>query len=162
MNRRHRHRHGHDHDLEREWALQERAFSAERVSEEHTGHDAGSNEPGLAEYRRIARALRRPPAERLPSNFAWQMAQLAARLPRASRLDLRLESWLVRSLAAAMVLGGLVVAALYGMDWLRALDATGNAGNWVLLVAACVGLSWLPEGWRRLSGPSRVDGSPGT
>lgn len=147
MNRRHRHRH--DHDFEREWALQERARSEERASGERAGHDAGGDEPELAAYRRIARALRQPPAERLPSNFAWQVAQLAARLPRASRLDLRLEGWLVRSLVAAMVLGGLGAAAFYGTDWLRALDATGAAGNWILLVAACVGLSWLPEGLRR-------------
>jgi len=149
MNRRHRHRHGQDPHFDREWALQERAFSEERASEERAGHATGSDEPGLTEYRRIARALRQPPADRLPSNFAWQVAQLAARLPHPSRLDLRLEGWLVRSLVAAMVLGGLAVAALYGLDWLRALDATGSAGNWMMLVAACVGLSWLPEGWRR-------------
>lgn len=146
MNRRHRHPR-HDPDFEREWALQERALAEERAG--HAEGESPAGGPALIEYRRIVRALRQPAAERLPSNFAWQVAQLAERLPRASRLDLRLEAWLVRSLIAAMVLGGLAVAALYGLEWLRALDATGSAGNWLMLVAACVGLSWLPEGWRR-------------
>lgn len=148
MNRRRRQ----DADFEHEWALQERALSGERTGQERAGHDAGGDEPGIAEYRRIIRALRRPPAARLPSNFAWQVAQLAAKLPRASRLDLRLERWLVRGLVTAMVLGAAVVFALYGVEWLQALDATGTAGNWVLLVATCVVLSWLPEGVRRLIG----------
>lgn len=148
MNRR---RHRFDQASEQEWNLQERAFVEERAIEKRASAEArgAPEDADTAAYRRIVRALRRPPAERLPSNFAWQVAQLAARLPRPSRLDLRLESWLVRGLVAAMVLGGLAVAGVYGLGWLRALDASGSAGNWLLLVAGCVALTWLPEGWRR-------------
>ena len=129
-----------------EWALQERAMHDVRA-----GAGDGAEDPDLAAYRRIARALRTPPAGRLPSNFAFQVAQLAARLPRVSRLDLRLERWLVRSLVAAMALGALVVAAVYGMGWLRTLESTGaGAGGWVGALAACLLLTWSMQGWRAL------------
>ena len=127
-----------------EWALQERAMRDVRA-----GAGDGAEDPDLAAYRRIARALRTPPAGRLPSNFAFQVAQFAARLPRASRLDLRLERWLERSLAAAMALGALVVGGVYGMDWLRTLESTdpGVAG-WVGALAACLLLTWGMQGLR--------------
>ena len=130
----------------REWRLQERA-----MHEARTGARAETADRELAAYRHIAEALRTPPAERLPSNFAFHVAQLAARLPKASRLDLRLEQWLVRGLLAAMVLGGLVVAVLYGASWLRTLQATGHgAGGWAATVTACLLLTWGMQGWRAL------------
>ncbi len=130
----------------REWSLQERA-----MHEARTATRGETADPELAAYQRIAGALRTPPPERLPSNFAYQMAQLAARLPKASRLDLRLEQWLVRGLVAAMVLGGVVVAVIYGANWLRTLESTGTgAGGWAATVAACLLLTWGMQGWRAL------------
>ena len=132
--------------FEREWALQERAMRELRAGM------PGDGDPELAPYRRIARALNTPPSERLPSNFAWQVAQLAARLPRVSRLDLRLEQWLVRGLVTAMALGGLVVAAVYGAGWLAALDASGTSGHWLLVIGGCVALTWMPDALRQWFG----------
>ena len=48
--------------FEREWQLQERALRDER-----TGR---AGDPDIAAYRRVARALRQPQPDRLPSNFA--------------------------------------------------------------------------------------------
>lgn len=58
--------------FEREWQLQERARREQREA-----HTAGGN-PGVAEYRLVSAALRRPPASRPPSNFAHAVAELAA------------------------------------------------------------------------------------
>lgn len=147
-----RHQSAHDdfgHDVpEHEWQLQERALREARA-QEHGDH-------ALAAYRRIDRALRQPPDERLPSNFAYQVAALAARRPRATGLDLRLERWLLRVLVAAMALGALVAGFAFG-DALRAagdaLIASGNGSHavgWIALVGACVLLSWGMQGVRAL------------
>ena len=128
--------------FEREWQLQERARRDER------GELAG--DPDIAAYRRVARALRQPQPDRLPSNFAYTVAALAERGLRAARLDTRLEQALVRALVAVMVLGALVVAVLFGRDWLAALDAFGTgASGWVATAVACVALTWGVEGLRR-------------
>jgi hypothetical protein len=137
------------HDVpEHEWQLQERALREARA-QEHGDH-------ALAAYRRIDRALRQPPDARLPSNFAYQVAALAARLPRATGLDLRLERWLLRGLAAAMALGALVAGFAFGDALLAvgdALIASGNGSHgarWIALVGACILLSWGMHGLRAL------------
>lgn len=140
----------HDHDDTRidarEWEAQERARVDALAGTRVPGEDVEAQA-----YARIAQALRAPLPERLPSNFAFHVAQLAARLPRAARLDLRLERWLVRGLVAAMALGGLVTAAVYGAGWLRTLDADGaGAAGWALLLAACVLPTLGLEAWRAL------------
>ncbi len=141
-----------DAGLEREWQLQERA-----LHEERTGA-APPEDPAVADYRRIVHALRRPLPERLPSNFAYQVARLAARLPKASRLDLRLERWLVRGLVVALSLGALVAAARYGRDWVRTIETAGPATTgWLGLLAACLLLTWGMQGWRALRRGSEVD-----
>lgn len=130
----------------REWELQERARSDVRDA------IAADAVPGdFAAYRRIAQALRTPPPERLPSNFAFQVAQIAARAPDLRRFDRRLEQWLVRGLLAALVVGTLVVGMVYGGSWLRALDATGTGvTGWLGTAVACVALTWGMQGWRAL------------
>jgi hypothetical protein len=135
----------------REWELQERARSDVRDA------IAGDAVPGdFAAYRRIAQVLRTPPPERLPSNFAFQVAQLAARMPQARRLDTRLEQWLMRGLVTVMGAGGVVVAALYGAAWLRTLESIGTgAGGWAGTVAACLLLTWAMQGWRALAARRR-------
>ena len=120
----------------REWDVQERARLAARA-----GSTAGDDETQA--YRRIAQALRTAPPERLPSNFAWQVAQAAARLPRAGAPDLRLETWLLRMLAVAMGVGAIVVSVAHGAAWLRALDAAGSGvAAWAAALALCMLLSW--------------------
>ena len=139
-------RHPHERDAA-EWALQERARA--QVNEPGAGP---ADEPALRDYLRIAQALRREPDERLPSNFAWQVAQRATRLPRRARIDLRLERWLLRALVCAMGLGAVVVATLYGAGWVTALQRSGAGADWSLLLGACVALALVPEAvqaWRR-------------
>lgn len=147
MNRR---RHRFDKASEQEWTLQERAFAEERDA-----NGSGDADEDVAAYRHVVRALRQPTSGGLPSNFAYVVASLAARLPKASRLDLRLEQWLVRMLVTAMVVGGLVVAAVFGRDWLLALDAQGpGAGAWIATALACMALTWGIDAlrrWQRLS-----------
>lgn len=135
----------------REWQAQERARIAARGGA-HAADDAGDE---ATAYRRIAHALRTPPPDRLPSNFAFQVAQLAARLPPRAQPDLRLERWLVRALASAMALGALASALVFGTGVLRALDAGGaGTAGWVLLLAACVLPTVGGEAWRMLRGPA--------
>lgn len=130
--------------FEREWQLQERALREERAGL------AADGDPDLASYRRVARALRRAPEERLPSNFAYVVAGLAAQGLRAARLDTRLEQGMVRVLVAVMALGAVAVGLLFGRDWLAALDAYGpGASAWLATAVACVGLTWAMEGLRR-------------
>lgn len=132
----------------REWEAQERARLAAKRGD---AVDAGDGEAQA--YRRIAEALRVPPADRLPSNFAWQMARQAAMLVRAARIDLRLEHWLLRGLIALMGIAGAVAMTIYGADTLRSLDALSSrgqpgAGAWLALLAACVLLSGGMQFWR--------------
>lgn len=131
--------------LAREWALQERAQHQARTHE--ANGDAGDEARALQAYRRIARALRSEPEGRLPSNFAYEVAQLAARLPRAARLDLRIERWLLRGLVASMAIGALVTTAVYARDWIDAAGRTaGGSAGWIATAAACLLLTWLMEG----------------
>lgn len=132
----------------REWDAQERARRDARA-----GRAASADDPQSRDYARIAHALARPMQARLPSNFAFQVAQLAALLPRPVQLDLRLERWLVRALVGAMALGALVSAVVFGGDVLHALDAGGaGTAGWVLLVLACVLPTLGGEVWRVAKG----------
>lgn len=123
----------------REWQVQEDARSAQRA-----GAAPADNAEAQA-YARIAQALATPLPDRLPSNFAFEVAQLAARLPRAARLDLRVEQWLVRVLAVAMAVGGAVVSLIYGASWLGTLESA-SPGGWVGVAAACVLVTAATQG----------------
>lgn len=130
---------------EREWQAQERA----RIDARDGTPPAADDEARA--HARIARALRAAPPDRLPSNFAFQVAQLAGRLPRRAPLDLRLERWLLRALAVAMAIGALASTAVYGVGWLRTLDAAGpGVATWVLLLAAGMLPTLGAEAWRAL------------
>lgn len=139
------------HD-EREWQAQERALLNERL-----GIDAGQDDALVARYRTIARALRQPPAGGLPSNFAYEIARVAALQVQPVEVDSRVERWMMRALVGVMALAGAFVAAIQGGDWLRAsgelLGASGlGAGNWIFAVVACVamtfGFDWMGMGDR--------------
>ena len=131
---------------EREWRLQERALREERL---HAG-DAG--DPEIAAYRRIVRALRQPPPDALPADFAQGVAARAARLP--ARGEGAGERWLVRGLVVAFAASALYFVADDGGAWLRASlsllpDAdVGALRSWGLALGACVAMTWAFGRWR--------------
>ena len=127
-----------NHD-EYEWQAQENALNSERSSE-----PPRSDDPLMARYRLVARALREPSPIGLPEDFAVQMAR---RVAAPIDLDARFEQRLVTLLVGLFGVSGVIVAAIYGSDWLRAssmfvpeLGATSL--KWLLVVLACVGMSW--------------------
>ena len=111
----------HDEAGEREWALQERAFRAERLS-----LDAHSDE-ALVRYRAVARALRQAPQERLPADFARQVAAQANRRGVASmRFEL-----LASLLLLSALLGGLVALLVnYGDTWAQSVRTLAPPHAW--------------------------------
>lgn len=139
--------HASDHVEEHEWQLQERALREER--------DCAplADEPALAQYRQVARALRAPMPDALPAGFA---AQLAARAGARRRANDRLEQLLTQSLLALLAFAGVISAMVYGGDWLRASapllpspQRFGVALQWGLAIAGCLALSWWTEILRR-------------
>ncbi len=143
------------HLHEREWQAQERALRCERL------HATDSGDPRVARYRLIVRALRQPLPEALPADFAAQMARLAG--ARAA-LDVGVEQRLMQALVAALALAIGVVVLLYGQAaWQAVLavwpQSSARASQWALALAACVGLTWTFELWRRYrgtAGPARA------
>jgi hypothetical protein len=129
-----------DEREQREWDAQESALRAERVGGRASGA-AG------AEYRLIARALRAPSLDPLPSDFA---ARTAARALREQRIvNEAVEVWLERGLVALLLLAGGAALLAY-RDSLPELSFSVPAGatagiqsvlGWSFAVAACVGLS---------------------
>jgi hypothetical protein len=125
---------------QREWDAQESALRAER-----TGGRIGG--PGAAEYRLIARALRTPALDPLPSDFA---ARTAARALRAQRIaNETVEVWLERGLVALLLVAGAAALLAY-RDSLPELSFSVPAAaavgiqsvlGWSFAVAACIGLS---------------------
>lgn len=127
-----------DERREREWALQERAFDAERRGEPADG------EARLQRYRAVARALREPIVPALPMDFARVVA-------RRARVDAELSGRFELRFAVAM----LALLGLAGLFWLTqdggaALAAVPAVTNeWVLALAACIGVSYAVNGWGR-------------
>ena len=143
-----------DHASEREWQAQERAVRAERL-----GLDANGDDARVRRYRLVARALRQPPGEALPDDFARQVAARVEATPRMSpATDGRAEWALLSTLAGILVLAGGITLVLYGQAWLPAIHAAWPAGSsttdpaalrWALAFAACLGFSWLMGAWQR-------------
>jgi hypothetical protein len=133
---------------EREWQAQERA---QREARAGIAGAPEAEEPALAQYRAIARALREPPAVALPAGFAADVARRAR--ARAAVPD-TFERWLVRALVAAFALGALGALGVYGARVLAALDAAIGAQGvqWLGLAAGCVALSWSFDWLRRRTG----------
>ena len=134
---------------EREWLAQEHALRDER-----NGAAAG-DDPLLASYRTVAHALRAPIADGLPADFARTIAIRCVEAGATTRVDLRLEQRLQRTLVGVFVLAGFVAFAVYGGDWLQAtrvampIFGNGAAINWATALTACVALSWAMETIRR-------------
>lgn len=140
MNSRMNTRNPFDNEAQREWDVQERALRDERGGLAVTSDDAA-----LADYRRIARALRTP-LPPVPADFAADVARAAPATPAAD--GERLERGLLRGLFMLLALSMLAVGGYFGGEWLRALSqlvarTPVNAGHWLLALLACVALSWM-------------------
>jgi hypothetical protein len=133
---------------EHEWQLQERALREERAGA------PAPEERNLAAYREIAHALRQPPAEGLPLDFAARVAALAQ--VRAAVPDTRLEQWLVHALLALLAGAGAFEFLKYGgqawvADTLALVPASllDTGLPWLLALGGCLALSWSIEPLRR-------------
>lgn len=134
-----------DASHEREWLVQERAMRRERLHLDAAGDDARTRR-----YRLLARALRQPPPDGLPADFAQRVASRVAAEP----VTFRVESLLMTTLSIALGVAALVVVDVYGSEWLPSFSAVlpaphGQAGEWLLAFAGCVGASWLLGQWQR-------------
>ena len=137
-----------NHD-EKEWLAQEAAFDNERCGLAH------GDDPLVAGYRRIARVLAEPPVPTLPADFARSVAR---RIHEHAELDARFEQRLVLALFAAMAIAAVIVAAIYGDTWVQAgVSILPNRGSgsiqWLLLLSACIGMSWITTALRRRPAP---------
>ena len=132
---------------EREWLAQERALREER------NRVAGDGDATVAAYRDVVRALRVPPPDAPPADFARTVAAACGR--QHARADTRLEQQVQRVLLAVLAVAALAACAIYGDDWLRASQAAlplldrGTTLNWSAALAACLGLSWAMDALRR-------------
>ena len=131
-------------DDAREWSAQERA-----LAEEGAGVAPPAGDPQLRSYRLMAHLLAQPLDEQLPPDFAQRVARQVEQ--GVQPIDTRFERALLGLLAAALVIAGLAVLAMYGSAWLPSLDQ-GPAGAllskpWLWALAVCAGLSRLCDRW---------------
>jgi hypothetical protein len=134
---------------EREWLAQERAMRRERLHLDTAGDDAR-----VLRYRALARALREPPQESLPVDFAQRVAAQATCVPARRTVSVTaFEFFLMSALAVTLVTAAIVVTVLYGSSWLPSISAALPAPDpltvrWLLAFAGCMGLSWLLAKWQ--------------
>ncbi|GLQ46905.1 hypothetical protein GCM10007862_19560 [Dyella lipolytica] len=126
----------HDEAAEREWALQEQAVNAERLSLDPT------DDAAVSRYRIVARMLRQPLDESLPLDFA---DQVAAQARRRNAVDMRLELCLSVTLLGLLAAVLVVLTAFHGQEWLQLIRAVlpthALMNPWLLLLAVCIALS---------------------
>lgn len=125
---------------EAEWQAQERALRDERA-----GSPLPVGDARRAEYRLVSRALRHPPLDPVPFDFA---RTVAARVARATDGDDRLERLLLRVLVGLLAVAGMVIGTVYGSTWAPAVMAAmplpaGELLRWGLAVLACAATTWL-------------------
>ncbi|SDZ21160.1 hypothetical protein SAMN04487939_12312 [Lysobacter sp. yr284] len=131
--------HPHAAAAAREWALQERAREDER-----RGAPMSEDEPRLAQYRLLSRALRAPPMEPIPYGFAEQVAR---RAQAAAEAGDGIERWLQRLLLLGLVVASASLIVGGATDWLAGVDAAvrrlpAGVVSWGALAGACCLLSW--------------------
>jgi hypothetical protein len=133
-----------DEREQRDWDAQERALRAER------GGESAASDAHAAQYRLVARALREPPLDSLPQDFAARVAARVTATAPARGTGERIESWLEGALVALLLCAGAAALIAYNGDALRELSFKLPEGaglgiqtvvSWGLAVAACVGLS---------------------
>ncbi|MCD9006807.1 hypothetical protein LDO31_11275 [Luteimonas sp. XNQY3] len=97
----------------------------------------------------LAQALRTLPSSSPPSDFAAGVARAATHARSSEASCSRGEQVLVWGLVAAMAIGAVVCAFVYGSVWATTIaSAVGDrALQWGLAAAACLAVSVLP--WRR-------------
>jgi hypothetical protein len=129
---------------EREWQAQERAAFAER----NGATAAESDDPLVARYRSVSRALRQPLADHPPADFAANIAHQVAVTQEAA--EGKLERLLLQVLTALLGLSGGVACMLYGREWVQAITRAMPEGalQWMVMVTACAGTYWALEQWR--------------
>jgi len=133
---------------QREWHAQERALQQERLRTDPAGDD-----PLVAQYRLLARALRHPPLDAIPADFAAGVAARATARGVAVDDD-RFETLLLRGLLIVLGLAAAVVVAIHGGAWLRSTlamlpAADGYSADLVLMLLACIAASTIFELWHR-------------
>ena len=125
------------HDREHEARLQAEAEAAERQQLPPAAN------PAVNEYRLVMRALRQPPPDGLPADFA---ARLARRVLYAEERG-SLEDWLVTILMLLLAAGAMFYLQPVLAQVAGAFQLTLPALPWPLLFAAAtaVGLAWAIE-----------------
>lgn len=145
---------------EREWLAQERARLESR-----NGAATPSDDPMVARYRKLSHALRAPMADALPDTFAADVARLAqagvvVQAPVESP-EAAFELGLTRLFVGLFAVAAVVVAAMYGSQWLPPILGllhldSAVAVNWAMALAACVGATWATEQLRRHKGSTHA------
>ena len=146
----------HDEFDEREWLAQERA----RLEARNPGATP-ADDPMVARYRKLSHALRTPMDDALPADFAANVARLAQAgivvdAPFEAP-DPILERKLTGVFVGLFAVAAVVVAAMYGSQWLPPILGllhldSAVAVNWAMALAACVGATWATEQLRRHKG----------
>lgn len=131
----------HDEAEEREWALQERAVQAERLSLDARGDEA------LMRYRAVTRALRQAPHETLPADFAQRVAAQATRRGMASMTFELLVSLMLLGALLAMLLALIVN---YGDTWAQFARSVAPLHGWLT--------PWMPALVGGFALPASLDG----
>jgi hypothetical protein len=134
-----------------EWQAQEQALQRERGPDARDHRDSAQ----VGGYRVVMRALKQPPPDLLPGNFAERVAALAQRQAIAPS---RLENGLLVALMTALVCGLIALAVIDGHDWLHAIADLHLFGNpWIYALLGCLamsqGIAWLRPTGRRTHGP---------
>jgi len=127
-----------DEEIEREWQAQEYALAQERRDA-----DPSTDVAGVQRYRLLARALREPPRDGLPNDFARRVARAAAA---ANSVNIGFERRLMQCMIGVFALAAIGVTVSYGADWLPALTEGARIGRfldqrWLLALLACIGVS---------------------
>jgi hypothetical protein len=119
-----------------EWQAQEDALRA-ALSGQRAAPDA-------IDYLRIAQAIASAPQSGPPLRFTADVTL------RIARYDAGIERWVSRVLLALLALAVLAIGAMFGPAWWGAIkhSAGPTASGWLLVVAGCVGVSWLAGRWR--------------
>jgi hypothetical protein len=119
--------------------------------------------------RLLARALRDPPLDPIPLDFAARTAELAKRederAAHAHAPDDRLEAWLQNGLIALLAVTAIASLAVLASAWFRAAAAavaqSRDSGTlWGVAILACVALTWALERWQERARAARGAARP--
>ncbi|MEG3191239.1 hypothetical protein [Lysobacter sp. D1-1-M9] len=116
-----------------EWETQERGMRAAR------GPGKDPMDPAAESYRRVALAVIRAPRREPPADF------VAGVVEQVARREAGIERALFRGLLLVLAAASVIVTALYGGQWWRAVQqaSAGGALPWIMAGTGCVTLSWM-------------------